>query len=120
MPKKIEKSLLSRATEMGLKGEKKDAYVYGTLAKIEKQAKKISAPLEHAALFGRSIRRGVGRHFILTFRMRATHGMACTSHESSHGNFGNVITVLSWGNRILCLFAVVLTVVMLIPSAFDV
>jgi hypothetical protein len=40
MPKKIEKSLLSRATKMGLKGEKKDAYVYGTLAKIEKQAKK--------------------------------------------------------------------------------
>lgn len=90
------------------------------LRKLRSKRKKISAPLEHAALFGRSIRRGVGRHFILTFRMRATHGMACTSHESSHGNFGNVITVLSWANRMLCLFAVVLTVVMLMPSAFAV
>lgn len=39
MPKKIEKSLMRRAAEMGLKGKRKDAYVYGTLAKIEKQSK---------------------------------------------------------------------------------
>jgi hypothetical protein len=39
MPKKVEKSLMRRAAEMGLKGERKDAYVYGTLAKIEKQRK---------------------------------------------------------------------------------
>ena len=37
MPKKIEKSLMTRAAEMGLKGERKDAYVYGTLAKIKKE-----------------------------------------------------------------------------------
>ena len=45
MPKKLEKSLMSRAREMGLKGERKDAYVYGTLAKIEKmrEGKKPSA-----------------------------------------------------------------------------
>ena len=35
MPKKLEKSLMTRAAEMGLKGERKDAYVYGTLAKIK-------------------------------------------------------------------------------------
>lgn len=29
-----------RAAKMGLKGERKDAYVYGTLAKIKKQEKK--------------------------------------------------------------------------------
>jgi hypothetical protein len=42
MPKKIEKSLMNRAAEMGLKGERKDAYVYGTLNKIKKaeEAKK--------------------------------------------------------------------------------
>lgn len=39
MPKKLEKSLMSRAKEMGLKGERKDAYVYGTLAKVEKMSK---------------------------------------------------------------------------------
>lgn len=46
MPKKIERSLMARAKEMGLKGERKDAYVYGTLAKIEKmrEGKKPSAP----------------------------------------------------------------------------
>ena len=42
MPKKLEKSLMTRAAEMGLKGERKDAYVYGTLAKVKKaeEAKK--------------------------------------------------------------------------------
>lgn len=42
MPKKLEKSLMRRAGEMGLKGERKDAYVYGTLSKVKKkqQAKK--------------------------------------------------------------------------------
>ncbi len=39
MPKKVKKSLMRRAAEMGLKGERKDAYVYGTLAKIAKQRK---------------------------------------------------------------------------------
>lgn len=40
MPKKIEKSLMTRAAKMGLKGERKDAYVYGILAKIKKKEKK--------------------------------------------------------------------------------
>lgn len=42
MPKKIKQSLMTRANEMGLKGERKDAYVYGTLAKIKQaeEAKK--------------------------------------------------------------------------------
>lgn len=40
MPKKIEKSLMTRAAKMGLKGERKDAYVYGTLAKIKKEQEK--------------------------------------------------------------------------------
>ena len=39
MPKKMEQSLMRRAAEMGLKGERKDAYVYGTLAKVEKMSK---------------------------------------------------------------------------------
>jgi hypothetical protein len=39
MPKKLEKSLMSRAKEMGLKGERRDAYVYGTLAKVEQMRK---------------------------------------------------------------------------------
>lgn len=39
MPKKIEKSLMRRAAELNLKGKRKDAYVYGTLAKVEKQRK---------------------------------------------------------------------------------
>lgn len=37
MPKKMEQSLMRRAAEMGLKGERKDAYVYGTMAKMEKE-----------------------------------------------------------------------------------
>jgi hypothetical protein len=37
MPKKLEKSLMRRAAEMKLTGERKDAYVYGTLAKVKKE-----------------------------------------------------------------------------------
>ena len=37
MPKKMEQSLMRRAAEMGLKGERKDAYVYGTMSKMEKK-----------------------------------------------------------------------------------
>ena len=37
MPKKMEQSLMRRAAEMGLKGERKDAYVYGTMLKMEKE-----------------------------------------------------------------------------------
>ena len=44
MPKKIKRSLMARAKEMGLKGERKDAYVYGTLAKIEKERKDKTSP----------------------------------------------------------------------------
>jgi len=40
MPKKMEQSLMRRAAEMGLKGERKDAYVYGTMAKMENEKKK--------------------------------------------------------------------------------
>ena len=39
MPKKMEQSLMRRAAQMGLKGERKDAYVYGTMAKMEKEKK---------------------------------------------------------------------------------
>ena len=39
MPKKMEQSLMRRAAEMGLKGERKDAYVYGTMAKKKDQKK---------------------------------------------------------------------------------
>lgn len=40
MPKKIEQSLMTRAAKIGLKGERKDAYVYGTLAKIKQATEK--------------------------------------------------------------------------------
>jgi hypothetical protein len=40
MPKKIEKSLMTQAAKIGLKGERKDAYVYGTLAKIKEATDK--------------------------------------------------------------------------------
>ncbi len=35
MPKKLEKELKREANKKGLTGERKDAYVYGTLNKIE-------------------------------------------------------------------------------------
>ena len=34
MPKKLEKKLEKQARKKGLKGDRKDAYVYGTLEKI--------------------------------------------------------------------------------------
>ena len=37
MPKKIENSLKATARKKGLKGEAKDRYVYGTLAKLKKK-----------------------------------------------------------------------------------
>jgi len=36
VPKKVEEKLKKQADKKGLKGEAKDAYVYGTLDKIEK------------------------------------------------------------------------------------
>ena len=33
MPKKLEQALKRKASKMGLKGERKDAYVYGTMRK---------------------------------------------------------------------------------------
>lgn len=36
MPKKLHAELEKRAREMGLTGERKDAYVYGTMQKVEK------------------------------------------------------------------------------------
>ena len=42
MPKKLEKSLMTRAAKIGLKGERKDAYVYGTLAKVKAATEKRS------------------------------------------------------------------------------
>lgn len=36
MPKKLHAELEKRAKEMGLTGERKDAYVYGTMQKVEK------------------------------------------------------------------------------------
>jgi len=40
MPKKMEKSLMNRAKEMGLKGERKNAYVYGTMEKMKQDKQK--------------------------------------------------------------------------------
>ena len=40
MPKKVHEKLEKEAKKKGLKGEKKDAYIYGTLNKIEKSKKK--------------------------------------------------------------------------------
>jgi len=37
MPKKLHKELVRSAAKAGLKGAQRDAYVYGTLAKIEKK-----------------------------------------------------------------------------------
>ena len=39
MPKKLHDALARRATKMGLKGERRDAYVYGTMAKQKKKKK---------------------------------------------------------------------------------
>jgi hypothetical protein len=40
MPKKIHDKLEREAQKKGFKGKKKDAYVYGTLARIEKKVGK--------------------------------------------------------------------------------
>lgn len=37
MPEKMKQSLMKQAKKKGLKGERKDRYVYGTLAKMEKK-----------------------------------------------------------------------------------
>lgn len=37
MPEKLHKSLEKRAKELGLKDERKNAYIYGTMAKVEKK-----------------------------------------------------------------------------------
>lgn len=36
MPAKLHRTLERQARKKGLKGKRKDAYVYGTLAKVEK------------------------------------------------------------------------------------
>lgn len=36
MPKKLHRSLLLSAERLGLKGKRKEAYVFGTMRKIEK------------------------------------------------------------------------------------
>ena len=40
MPKKLHEKLEKEAEKKGLKGKKKDAYIYGTLRKIEEKEKK--------------------------------------------------------------------------------
>lgn len=39
MPKKLHDKLKRQANKQGLTGERKDAYVYGTLNKVEKKKK---------------------------------------------------------------------------------
>ena len=39
MPKKLEEHLKAQANKKGLKGPRKDAYVYGTMAKIKRGLK---------------------------------------------------------------------------------
>lgn len=43
MPKALHDKLAREARRKGLKGERRDAYVYGTLARIEKGAKKVKS-----------------------------------------------------------------------------
>lgn len=40
MPKKLHDKLEKQAQKMGLKGDRKDAYVYGTMRKVEGMPKK--------------------------------------------------------------------------------
>ena len=40
MPKELHDKLEKQAKKMGLKGERKDAYVYGTMRKVEGMHKK--------------------------------------------------------------------------------
>ena len=39
MPKALHDKLSKLATKKGLKGKRKDAYIYGTMSKIEKKEK---------------------------------------------------------------------------------
>lgn len=39
MPKKMHQKLLLSAKRLGLKGERKSAYVYGTMRKVEEKQK---------------------------------------------------------------------------------
>lgn len=43
MPKKLHENLSKEAKSKGLKGERKDAYIYGTMSKVDK-AKKSGKP----------------------------------------------------------------------------
>lgn len=40
MPEKMHEMLARRAQELGLKGDRKNAYVFGTMHKVEKMRKK--------------------------------------------------------------------------------
>jgi hypothetical protein len=40
MPKKMENALKKQAKKMGLLGDKKDAYIFGTMAKMKKKMMK--------------------------------------------------------------------------------
>tara|TARA_R110002074_G_scaffold52939_6_gene133291 strand:+ start:849 stop:971 length:123 start_codon:yes stop_codon:yes gene_type:complete len=40
MPKKVHRKLASSAKKKGLKGERKKAYIYGTLSKLDKRRRK--------------------------------------------------------------------------------
>ena len=40
MPKKLHDMLIKKEKKMGLLGKRKDAYVYGTLKKVEKRKKR--------------------------------------------------------------------------------
>lgn len=40
MPKALHRKLAKQASKQGLKGKSRDAYVYGTLKKVEKKKKR--------------------------------------------------------------------------------
>jgi len=40
MPKALHRKLARQATKQGLRGERRDAYIYGTMNKIEKAKKR--------------------------------------------------------------------------------
>lgn len=40
MPKALHRKLAKQATKQGLTGERKDAYIYGTMKKVESAKKK--------------------------------------------------------------------------------
>jgi len=55
MPKALHDKLAKQALAQGLKGDKKDAYVYGTLNKVENAHKK-----KHASMTSKALRGGKG------------------------------------------------------------